>query len=325
VDSELGKPGPAASSERHPLLGPAVVREVERAAAAHLGRKWRSRGFTDLSDRAAHPAGIYHGRGLSVFAKLAAAPDGQAQFAAELRGLGLLRQRAPVRTPVPVGGGLVAAEAGALILLEALAERPAGRRSAADYQAIGTALAGLHQVHDEQFGLPQFDGYFGPLAQDNRPVRSNRWADFYAERRVAPLLRTAVDAGRLPAELTAGIAGLIRRLPELCGPEPRPSLLHGDAQQNNFVSTPGGAVVIDPCPYFGHPEVDLALLGYFEPVPGAVLAAYCDVAPLDQGYEGRQELWRIFAYLAVIAVDGASPLGRSFLSRLDGAVRRYGP
>jgi len=46
----------------------------------------------------------------------------------------------------------------------------------------------------------------------------------------------------------------------LCGPEPAPSLLHGDAQQNNFVSTDAGAVIVDSAPYFGHPEVDLALV-----------------------------------------------------------------
>jgi len=51
------------------------------------------------------------------------------------------------------------------------------------------------------------------------------------------------------------------RLPDLAGPEPRPALLHGDAQQNNFVSTAAGAVVIDAAPYFGHPEADLALVG----------------------------------------------------------------
>ena len=299
------------------------MREVERAAAAHLGRPWTSLRFTDLSERAAHPAGIYRGRHFSVFAKLAAAPDGPEQFAAELRGLGLLRQRAGVRTPVPVSGGLVVTETGVLLLLEALPERPAGRRSRDDCRAIGTAIAALHRVHDEQFGLTQFDGFFGPIAQDNRPVRSNRWADFYAERRVAPLLRMAVDSGQLPAELSAGIEGLIRRLPEVCGPEPRPSLLHGDAQQNNFVSTADGAVVIDPCPYFGHPEVDLALLGYFAPVPADVLNAYRDVAPLDDGYESRRELWRIHGYLAVIAVDGASPLNRAFVGRLADAVRLY--
>jgi fructosamine-3-kinase len=45
------------------------------------------------------------------------------------------------------------------------------------------------------------------------------------------------------------------RLPQLCGPEPMPALLHGDAQQNNFVNIRDGAYLIDACPYFDHPGV----------------------------------------------------------------------
>ena len=166
-------------------------------------------------------------------------------------------------------------------------------------------------------------GFFGPLPQDNRPVPANRWADFYRERRLLPMLRTAVDSGHLPPDLAAGMAEIAARLPALAGPEPPPSLLHGDAQQNNFVSTAAGAVVIDAAPYFGHPEADLALVDYFQPVPGEVFAAYRDIAPIDPGFAERRELWRLAAYLAVIAVDGPGPFGRRYLGRLTAAVRSY--
>jgi fructosamine-3-kinase len=68
----------------------------------------------------------------------------------------------------------------AVLLFEALPERHAETRSTADWRRIGCALAWLHQVHDTRFGLASFDGFFGPLPQDNRPVGSNRWVDFYA-------------------------------------------------------------------------------------------------------------------------------------------------
>jgi protein-ribulosamine 3-kinase len=140
---------------------------------------------------------------------------------------------------------------------------------------------------------------------------------------VLPLLQIAVDSGHLAADLAAKVERLIRRLPALSGPEPRPSLVHGDAQQNNFITTPRGAAVIDACPYFGHPEIDLALLGYFRPVPGAVLDAYREVRSLDESFGDRTELWRVFAYLAVIAVEGANHLGRHFAARLANAISRY--
>ncbi len=307
----------------HPLLDPAVLAAVERAASQHRGRPWVSRGFTGLDDRASHPCGILHGTPFSVFAKLSLAAGAREQFTAELRGLRLLHRAAQIPVPVPVGAGLAEAAPGTLLLYEALPERRPGTRGPADWRSIGQVLATLHQAGHPRFGLDGPRGFFGPLPQDNRPVPANTWAEFYRQRRIGPMLRAAVDSGHLPAALAAGVDRIAARLPGLAGPDPRPSLLHGDAQQNNFVSTAAGAVVIDPAPYFGHPEADLALVAYFEPVPDHLFAAYRDIVTLDPGFAGRRELWRLPAYLAVIAVDGDGPFGRRYLDRLAAAVRMY--
>jgi fructosamine-3-kinase len=272
----------------HPLTDPAIVAAVERAATEHRGRAWTCDGFTDLSSRAAHPCGILHGTPFSVFAKL-----------------------------TTVAGGT-----GWLLLTQALPERTVSR-SPGDFGAIGRSLARLHEVRQTRFGLAEFDGFFGPFPQDNRPVPANTWSGFYADRRVRPLLKLAADSGDLPAELTRGLERVLNRLPGLCGPDAEPSLLHGDAQQNNFLCTPGGAVVIDACPHFGHPEVDLALVDFFEPVPRELLRAYGEIRPIDPGFADRRELWRIFAYLAVIAACGQSTFGCQFLRRLTDAIDRY--
>ncbi|MCG5434855.1 fructosamine kinase family protein [Micromonospora foliorum] len=307
----------------HPLAQAPVVREIERTASVHLGRAWVASGFTDLNDRASHQCGLLHGDAFSVFAKLDASAEGHVQFGAELHGLNLLRQRAAVVTPAPVAAGVIDSSAGSLLLLEAVPEIPAEARSVNQWRSIGHALASLHQVHEERFGLEQFDGFFGPLRQDNRPVASNRWVDFYAERRLLPRLKSAVDSGHLPLELAAGVERLVTRLPALGGPETRPTLLHGDAQQNNFLTTATQAILLDAAPYFGHPEIDLALIDYFAPVPRVVFDAYAEVTPIDPGFRHRRELWRLFGYLAVITVDGASAFGRPFLDRIAQAVATY--
>lgn len=304
----------------HPLLDPAVRAAVQRAASAHRGARWTCTGFTSLDDRAAHPCAVFHGTPFPVFAKLGTAADAAAQFTAELAGLRLLHDLAGVAVPVPVADGVLAVPPTALLLSEALPERPPAARTPADWRSIGRALATLHGVSGPEFGLASATGFFGPLPQDNTPVRPDGWALFYAERRLSPNLRRAADSGHLPANLAAGVAQIIRRLPALAGPEPPPALLHGDAQQHNFVSTPAGAVLIDPAPYFGHPELDLALLGYFDPVPQHVFDGYTELRPIDDGFPQRRELWRMFAYLAVLASTGGMPLGRQFLTRLDQAV-----
>lgn len=306
----------------HPLLEAKVKRAVERAASRHLGQRWVATSFTDLNDRGSHPCGILHGEPFSVFAKLGVDREADEKFDAELSGLTLLRERAAVATPTPIASGVVRVENGSVLVTEALAERTPKDRTREDWRSIGHVLATLHQVHAPRFGLEHLNGFFGPLRQDNTPVSSNRWVDFYAERRVLPVLQSAVDSGRLPMDLAADVEGLVARLPSVCGPEPQPTLLHGDAQQNNFVSTDAGAVVADVAPYFGHPGIDLALVDYFHPVPDDVLHAYREVAPLEAGFAERRDLWRVFVDLACVTVDSI-PFGPRALVCLGETVRRY--
>jgi fructosamine-3-kinase len=304
------------------LLRSDVVEVVRRATSDHVGQPWDWDDFADLSDRATHPCGIFRSGVLSVFARLSTDPGGMKLFEAELKGLSLLRTGAGARTPTPVGiGGLIVDHHTSLLLFEALHGRHGEERTSKDWRAMGGALGSLHQTQGHHFGLDDFDGFFGPLPQDNQPISSPCWADFYAERRLAPRLRDAVDSGHLPMALATGVEQIIRRLPTLSGPEPQPTLLHGDPQQNNFVSIDAGAVLIDAAPYFGHPEADLALVDFFEPVPEELFDGYKEELMIDSGFSERRELWRLHADLAAVAVGGA--FGLSCLSRIRDAVDSY--
>lgn len=82
-----------------------------------------------------------HGESFSVFAKLDPGADGSEQFAAELRGLNLLRARAHVPTPAPIASDPVEADAGWLLLLEAIREVPAPACAPDQWRSIDRALA----------------------------------------------------------------------------------------------------------------------------------------------------------------------------------------
>jgi fructosamine-3-kinase len=305
----------------HPLLAAPAVGCIEAAVSRHAGRPWRLSSWTDLSARSSHPAVVASDGRLGVFVKLAAAAEAAAQVDAELAGLQLLAA-AGVSTPVPVGSGrLDLPDGSSALVVEALDERV--DRDGEDWQAIGRTLATIHDHRGSCYGATS-DGFFGPLHQANAPVDPDTWVEFYATRRVRPWLSAARATGSVDTATAARIEMLLGRLPELSGPDPGPSLLHGDAQHHNFVSTATGAVVIDPSPYFGHPEVDLALLDYFSPVPPATWSAYAEVRPIDPGFTERRELWRVFAYLGVLSVDAVSPVGRAFSVRLHAALDRYG-
>ena len=145
----------------HPLLGSDVRSAIESAASRHLGRRWVSHAFTDLNERASHPCGVLHGEPFSVFAKLDIGDNAEEMIQAELSGLTLLRDRARIAIPTPIGTGLLPLDHGSLLLTEALSERPPKDRTPDDWRAIGHTLATLHQVHGGRFGLEYLNGFFG--------------------------------------------------------------------------------------------------------------------------------------------------------------------
>lgn len=248
----------------------------------------------------------------AVFAKLSNAANAVEQFEVELAGLRLIHERAGVGVPAPVA--VVALEDGAVLLLEGV-KNIVPARAEKHWRDIGRALARLHQVKSDVCGL-HTHGYFGPLYQDNRPMRE--WPAFYAERRLWPRLISAIDAGHMPTAIATQVERVIARLPELCGPPVAPVLLHGDAQQNNWISTEAGALIVDPAVHFGHPELDLAYLGYWQEIPDSVLDGYREEMPIDPGFAERRDLWRISGYLAAVTVAG-----KDYLPWLVNSLSRY--
>jgi protein-ribulosamine 3-kinase len=283
---------------------------IEQAVSKHIKRKWEIQTLQDLNDLASHPCAILSDGAYAVFVKLSGAANGSEQFEVELDGLKLLSERSGVHTPTSIG--IISVEQSVIILLEAL---QAVERTPLQWRQIGQALARIHKVQGNQFGLEK-QGYFGPLYQDNRPMQN--WSAFYGERRLWPRLIGAIDSGNMPSSIIKQVEKLIARLPDLCGPEVSPTLLHGDAQQNNFISTAVGAVVIDPAVYYGNPEIDLAYVDYFQPVPQDVFDGYREGGSIDPGFAERRDLWRIYGYLAAVTVDGAA-----YMPLLTDALQKY--
>jgi len=283
---------------------------LEAAVSNCRGEAWHIESFQDLSDLACHPAGIFSDGTAGVFVKFSAAADAEHQFETERNDLQYLSTKAGIRVPAPVG--IIPAADGMLFIT--VAETPV-ERGPREWRKMGKTLARIHRIKSDCCGFPH-DNYFGPLAQENTPIRE--WSIFYGQHRLLPRLKAAVDSGNLPLSTASGVERIISRLPELCGPEITPTLLHGDAQQNNFISTEEGAVIIDPAVYYGHPEMDLAFIDYFQPVPGDFFLGYREELPIDPGFRERRDLWRMYGYLAAVTVEG-----QAYLSRLTDAMQSY--
>ncbi|MCX6647161.1 MAG: fructosamine kinase family protein [bacterium] len=293
-----------------PLFNIPVRNLIEKAVSEYIGRKWRIKSAKDMSDFACHPCAIFSGDSFKIFAKYGEEPEAPAQFEIELTGLQYLLKNAGTKVPIPIS--IVQLEKGTLLIMEGL---DAIEREGPQWRDIGKTLACIHRVKSDICGFPS-NGFWGPLSQDN--TQMHNWMVFFRECRLLPMLKIAIDSGNLPTEIASRVENVIQRLPEFCGGDFAPALLHGDAQQNNFISTREGTYVIDPAVYYGNPEMDIALIDSWQPVPMDVFEGYEEEMPIDPGFSERRNLWRIPLYLAAVALEG-----QQHLSRLTNAMQQY--
>jgi fructosamine-3-kinase len=201
-----------------------------------------------------------------------------------------------------------------------------GNHTPAGEADLGRGLAALHRSGAPRFGWDR-DGYIGTLPQLNRSPddsvsRNVTWAEFYGEQRLAPLARLATDTGSLPDGGRRDIDQVINRLDQLTGPPEGPARLHGDLWGGNALTgLDGRRWLIDPAPYGGSREIDLAMMHLFGGFGPEVFAAYDESAPPLDGIDardGRRELHQLYPLLVHTVLFGGS-----YGARTAEIARRY--
>jgi fructosamine-3-kinase len=243
--------------------------------------------------------------GDTVFAKAAdGLPGGMLDVEAD--GLRWLGEVPGVRVPT-----VLAVTPGALVL----GWIPPGPRGPGTDEDLGGQVARLHAAGAPSFGWWR-DGFIGREPQRNMPGAAD-WPTFWVEHRIAPLTVRAVAAGAMDRRARALVDRLRSRLPDLAGPDEPPARVHGDLWSGNVhVDAQGRPWLVDPAPYGGHREVDLAMLHLFgTPGPG-VVAAYDELFPLAPGWRDRLPLWQLEPLLVHAVMFGGS-YGASALAVLD--------
>ncbi|KHK91960.1 fructosamine kinase family protein [Novosphingobium malaysiense] len=167
-----------------------------------------------------------------------------------------------------------------------------GGRLASAWPDLAHVLDRLHGTPGETYGWPE-DYAFGDVQIVNTP--HDDWPEFWAERRLLCHLPL------LPAALARRIEVLSRTVSERLPASPAPSLLHGDLWGGNILAY-GDAIsgLIDPACYYGHREVDLAMLTLFDHPPGW----FFEMLDLEPGWQERQPLYRLWPWLVHLRLFG---------------------
>ena len=189
-------------------------------------------------------------------------------------------------------------------------------------EALGRGLARTHAAGAPSFGSPppggSADAWIG--RQPQRNDATSTWGLFYAEQRVRPFLRRAVDAGHLDESGRSLVDGVCDRIASGTFDDDRPpARIHGDLWSGNVVFTAAGAVVIDPAAHGGHGLTDVAMLALFG-CPGRerLEQAYAVEASLPRGWRSLLPLHQLHP----LATHAASH-GPGYAAELLDAARRY--
>ena len=226
---------------------------------------------------------VQRGDGQESVAKGGSAP---ATEAAMLRTLLAAGVRAPA----------VEAEYDDLLLIEHVEND--GLFSARTWADIGSQIAILHRHRGARFGWP-VDFSIGTVQLDNR--EGSDWPRFWGEQRLASA------ASLLDRPWRERIDRLVERVSDRLPASPPISLLHGDLWSGNMLVRDGRlAALIDPACYYGHSEVDLAMICLFGVPEESFWASY---GALEPGWRERRPIYQLFPALVHLRLFGPTYAG----------------
>lgn len=181
-----------------------------------------------------------------------------------------------------------------------------------DWHGLGRRLAEVHRMTvDARFGWHR-DNLLGRAVQARG--WSARWAAFFAEHRLRPLLSAPVLPTAVRDRIDRAIRGPLPAL--LDANDPQASLIHGDLWSGNIVA---GRWLVDPAVWMADRELELAFTHLFGRVPQAFFDGYDSVWPLPDGAPDRRPALQLYHLLIHVWHFGAGyvPMVVDRLDRLD--------
>lgn len=159
---------------------------------------------------------------------------------------------------------------------------------------FGKGLAELHKKNTESFFGWYQNNYIGGLKQYNK--KCNAWEEFFITQRLEPLVKECYNLNMLNKSDIRAFDNLYREIENIF-PKEKSSLLHGDLWTGNRMHTKKGVAIFDPACYFGHREMDIAMLNLFGIVDELFYEGYSSIYPLEKNYRERMNICNLYPLL----------------------------
>jgi protein-ribulosamine 3-kinase len=248
--------------------------------------------------------------GERFFIKVNSASKYPLMFELEAKGLQGLRAEGGPQIPEFVANGY--ADDDAFLILRWI---ESGRKPTEFGEVFGKQLATLHRQTHKLFGWEE-DNYIGSLFQSNS--RLKKWHEFYIINRLDPHVEMAFNSGLLSKQHIRNFNTLYSKLDSLV-PDEVPALIHGDLWGGNYlVDANGEPVLIDPAVYYGHREMDLAMMYLFGGFDHEVFDHYHANFPLENGWRDRVPLNQLYPLLVHVNL-----FGLGYVGQVDGALQPF--
>lgn len=164
------------------------------------------------------------------------------------------------------------------------------------------SIVKIHSVSNRQYGFG-FNTQIGAIKQINN--FENNWVYFYSNYRLNDILEIANKRINLGKVINKKILLILNNMKNLIPSNPKPLLLHGDLWEGNILFKKNKFVgFIDPGSFFGHSEMEVAYLRWFNPpfVDINFLDKYNDKILLDKEYLNYEPIYQLYYALCNVAL-----------------------
>ncbi len=156
------------------------------------------------------------------------------------------------------------------------------------------AVVKIHSIQSKKFGF-NFDTQIGGLRQPNKI--NNNWIEFYSEQRLYYIFDLICKKNSMDKKINLKIELVLKNIKNFIPTSPKVSLLHGDLWEGNILFNDKSFVgFIDPGSFYGHNEMEVAYLRWFNPVfiDETFLDKYNEKISIDKNYLFYEPIYQLY-------------------------------